>query len=260
MKLRFLICFAVSLGSALQSLGAYPARPPCVPLTFSDVSSTTWACIKEKLTAKGFAVSNALSGEISNNNTIADFALNASSKALTVTVKSHTYTCEDINRSITEIIDSCRDFEKVRLIPGQTTGRLWRIDAPNVKQRQTPYNQIRFRRGDKVTVTAGGCVQHGGPGKTWALYVDPQKQNPTPDFYGLIELPGMPTFVKLKDFLASGGTYQIPNDAFGDMFLKLGFTDFRYEDNGYWGREGDNGFANQCENQPNAWVEIRIVP
>lgn len=258
--LGFLTCVALLLGYTLQSSAYYPSGAPCGSIVFSDVSPATWTCIKEKLTAKGFVIPNASSGEITSSDATADFALNASSKTLTITVKTHSYTCEDINRAITETVDSCKDFEKVTLIPGQATRKLWRIDAPNVKERQTAYPQIRFKRGDKVTVTAGGCVQHGGPGKTWALYVDPQKQNPTPDFYGLIELPGMPTFVKLKDFLADGGTYQIPNSAIGDMFLKLGFSDFRYEDNGYWGREGDDGFANQCVNQPNAWVEIKIVP
>ncbi|MEK6335293.1 MAG: hypothetical protein AABM67_10105, partial [Acidobacteriota bacterium] len=139
-------------------------------------------------------------------------------------------------------------------------GKLWRIDAPTVKQRETPYPQITFKRGDTIKVKAGGCVQHGGPGKTWALYVDPLKQNPTPDFYGLIKLPGMLSLMKLKELLGSGGSYQIPNDASGDMFLKLGFSDFRYTDNGYWGRKGDDGYNNQCKDQPNAWLEIEIVP
>lgn len=133
----------------------------------------------------------------------------------------------------------------------------WRIDAPNVQQAETPYLQIKFKRGDIVTVSAGGCVQHGGPGKTWALYADPQKPNNSPYFYGQIRLPGMFTMQKIKDVATS--SYKVPVDAIGDMFLKLGFTDFRYSDNGYWGRLGDDGYNDQCKGEPNAWVEIAIT-
>jgi hypothetical protein len=38
------------------------------------------------------------------------------------------------------------------------------ITEPNVTRRLSPYPQITFRPGDRVTVQAGGCVQTGGHG------------------------------------------------------------------------------------------------
>ena len=67
----------------------------------------------------------------------------------------------------------------------------------------------------------------------------------------------MTGMTRIKDI--TGKPYRIPGDAVGPMFLKLGFTDFRFTDNGYWGREGDDGIDNQCKNQPNAWLEIQIT-
>src|SRR5712671_6339427 len=67
---------------------------------------------------------------------------------------------------------------------------IWRIDEPNVKEPVTPYPQIVFRPGDRVTITAGGCVQTGGVGKTWKRYVDPQGPNADHLYHGLIQIPG----------------------------------------------------------------------
>jgi hypothetical protein len=224
-------------------------------LTFPGVSQATWSCVKTKFTEQGFDVSNGASGEITNGDVRGQFDFQAEQKKLTITVKTDDM-CAVVSRAITETVDACKDFQEVRLLQRGQLER-WRIDAPNVQQAETSYSQIKFRGGDTVTVTAGGCVQHGGPGKTWALYVDPQKPANSPYFYGQIRLPGMFVMQKIKDVQTS--SYKVPADAVGDMFLKLGFTDFRYPDNGYWGREGDDGYNDQCKGQPNAWVEIAIA-
>jgi hypothetical protein len=52
-----------------------------------------------------------------------------------------------------------------------------RIEQPNVKQHITNYTGVGFEPGDRVTISAGGCVQTGGAGKTWKRYVDPQGPN-----------------------------------------------------------------------------------
>jgi len=236
-----------------------PPAQECAPLKFQGISSEAWNCIKSKLTGMDFTISPGNSGEISKADTAGDFNFDPGQRTLALTIKRHASSCATLARALTEGIDACRDFEVIRLVQRSAGAETWRIDAPNIKQPETPYRQIRLRRGDIVTVTAGGCVQHGGFGKTWSLYVDPRKQNPTPDFYGQIRLPGMTSFIRIKDLLSSGGEYQVRSDASGDMFLKLGFSDFRHTDNGYWGRLGDDGYDNQCSGIGNAWVEIKIV-
>jgi hypothetical protein len=250
-----LIAFLLSSLSGLR-FGASPATQ-CPALTFEGVSQSTWSCVKAKFAEKGFTVADGVSGEITNGEIRGDFDFRAAQKKLLITVKSDVM-CSTVSKAITEAVDICMDFQEVRQLQRGATER-WRIDAPNVQQAETPYPQIKFRRGDTVTVSAGGCVQHGGPGKTWALYVDPQKPGAgnSPYFYGQIRLPGMFAMQKIKDVIKS--SYAVPADAFGDMFLKLGFTDFRYTDNGYWGRQGDDGFNDQCKGVPNAWVEIAIA-
>src|SRR5262249_16712033 len=41
------------------------------------------------------------------------------------------------------------------------------IDRPDVTHSNESFPAIQFLNGDHVTVTAGGCVQTGGSGKTW---------------------------------------------------------------------------------------------
>jgi hypothetical protein len=241
--------------SALSFGGSPP--PECPRLTFEGVSQDTWSCVKAKFAEKGFSAANGVSGEITNGDVRGEFDFRVAQKKLMITIKTDTM-CSMASKAITEAVDACKDFQEIHQLQRGSTER-WRIDAPNVQQAETTYPQIKFRRGDTATISAGGCVQHGGPGKTWALYVDPQKPGlgNTPYFYGQIRLPGMFAMQKIKDVMSV--SYKVPADAVGDMFLKLGFTDFRYGDNGYWGRQGDDGFNDQCKGVPNAWVEIAIA-
>jgi len=238
----------------MTSAALLPGPQQCPPFVFKDISTEEWVCIQGKLREKGFTLGPGNAGEITQSGVQGSFELLPTQRVLTVTVRETAYSCPTTERAVTEVVDACRNFETVRKLPDPTSIR-WRIDAPNIKQEQTDYPQILFKRDDTVTVTAGGCVQHGGPGKTWSLYVDPKPAR-SPYYYGMIRLPGMTAPTRIKDIIDK--PYHIPNDAVGSMFLKLGFTDFRFTDNGYWGRQGDDGIEDQCKDQPNAWVQIDI--
>src|SRR5712671_2588466 len=62
------------------------------------------------------------------------------------------------------------DGKITHTVNGRT--EIWQIAQPNVKRPMTSYPQIRFQPGDSVTIVAGGCVQTGGSGLTWKLYVN----------------------------------------------------------------------------------------
>ena len=129
---------------------------------------------------------------------------------------------------------------------------------------------ILFEPGDIVSVTAGGCNQTGGWGATWKRYVDPEGDNSDHEYYGVIQIPGVTNgLVPLRN---TGGSYApnqpdrytvnfktpVPdNIPESERYLKLGYTDDDYSDNGYWGH--DNGNNNQCASCGNAYVIITII-
>jgi cathepsin L len=129
---------------------------------------------------------------------------------------------------------------------------------------------ILFQPGDIVSVTAGGCAQTGGAGKTWKRYVDPEGDNSDHEYYGLIQIAGVTNgLVPLRN---TGGSYApgqpdrytvhfktaVPdNIPESERYLKLGYTDDDYSDNGYYSH--DNGNDNQCASCGNAYVIITIV-
>jgi hypothetical protein len=150
----------------------------------------------------------------------------------------------------------------------------WRIDKPNVKQRMTSYEQIRFQPGDRVTVQAGGCVQTGGHGNTWKRYVNPSGGGADHLYHGLIWIPGLigartqsagpPGAPAQKDDLKRiagyvNHTFPAPPDigtAPNNPTLILGYEDDGYGDNGYYAH--DDGTENQCQGVGNAFVIITI--
>jgi hypothetical protein len=153
------------------------------------------------------------------------------------------------------------------------TVEVWTIREPNVNQPVSVYPFIRFRPGDDVTIIAGGCDQTGGHGKTWKRYVDPQGPNSDRLYHGLIGIPGVtaPTnsdqltriaYIATEP-LSPGvwrGSFTIPLSANPYyLYLRLGFEDDNYGDNGYWGRDGDDGTDDQCKGLPNAIVQVSIT-
>jgi hypothetical protein len=140
-----------------------------------------------------------------------------------------------------------------------------RVDEPNVRQASTDYDSIRFRPGDVVRIDAGGCVQTGGAGKTWKLYVEPQGEEADVYYHGLIWIPGVtdsfpqsptvPGYARLSGLL--GRTLKIPNgSAPSGLSLRLGYEDDDYGDNGYYSH--DDGTDDQCKGVGNAYVSITI--
>ena len=144
----------------------------------------------------------------------------------------------------------------------------WRIDEPNVKQHVTPYSQITFRPGDRVTVTAGGCVQTGGAGNTWKKYVNPSGPNADRLYHGLIWIPGViggpaatgvpPDPKRIVAYLGTNQAFTIPSGVdTRQLYLRLGYEDDGYGDNGYYSH--DDGTQDQCKGVGNAYVGITIV-
>ena len=139
----------------------------------------------------------------------------------------------------------------------------WRIDEPNVKKPIIEFQQIRFLPGDKVRVTAGGCVQTGGHGKTWKRYLDPLPESDQL-YHGMILIPGAIGQLPADDLsrfariLIEKGT-TITVKAITEprkQHLWLGYEDDDYSDNGYWGQ--DEGTQGQCR-IGNGWVEHAFV-
>ncbi len=148
------------------------------------------------------------------------------------------------------------------------------IDRPVVTARSTPLPTVRFRPGDRVTVTAGGCAQTGGSGKTWKRYVDPQGDNSDRLYHGRIKIPLATD--DLETFASVMGRENLLNRNAGSppvvplqvqalpegadtsqLFLTVGYDDDEYDDNGYWGH--DDGTGDQCKNVGDASIDLLIV-
>lgn len=152
-------------------------------------------------------------------------------------------------------------FDVVTKIQDTSANIVWRIDEPNVKAKQTNYPQITFLPGDTVNIDAGGCVQTGGTGKTWKLYVNPSGPNADRLYHGLIWIPGINTQLTRIQQFGLKKNYQIAaplasslNPA--DLYLRLGYEDDGYGDNGYYAH--DDGTDDQCKNIDHAWIIISI--
>jgi hypothetical protein len=142
---------------------------------------------------------------------------------------------------------------------------MWTIRQPNVQRHVTEYPQVRFRPGDVVTVIAGGCCQTGGWGDTWKRYVDPRGPNSQVLYHGLIDIPGATQgLLRIQNIApqerAPGewqGTLTISRNVDPQaLYLRLGYEDDDYGDNGYWGR--DPGTGNQAVGLPDAFVTLYI--
>lgn len=152
----------------------------------------------------------------------------------------------------------------------------WTIEKPNPKQRTTKYSQIRFRPEDVITIQSGGCVQTGGTGKSWKLYVNPQGPNSDRLYHGLIGIP-KPDISRFRESAVVAKTVRIEDlineqnrgykwtihdskdEHEGDLgfsYLVLGYEDEDYLDNGYTGH--DDGTGDQCRGVASAWVKVQI--
>src|SRR5690242_12383267 len=138
-------------------------------------------------------------------------------------------------------------------------GLVYWIGEPDVTRAQTLYPNIRLPEGSLVTIDAGGCVQTGGAGKTWKRYVDPQGPNSDRLYHGLVQLPRVTGgLVRISSILGQPKRLGGKDDSADPMYLILGYEDDDYSDNGYWGRDGDDGTGDQCRGLGNAYVILTI--
>ncbi len=131
----------------------------------------------------------------------------------------------------------------------------------------TPGRTIHLKKGDEIEFDACGCVQTGGEGKTWKLYVSPSGPNSDKLYHGgvLLEnaaalglrtssvVKGMVRFSDLLAWQRTGERVKVTVD----NVLMLGFEDDQYEDNGY--ANHDDGTDDQCKNVGSAAVSILIT-
>lgn len=163
--------------------------------------------------------------------------------------------------SVTTVVPCIDQFDQVK--PGCTvastqvdaTTMQYTITQPIVNQPNTDYPMIRLLPGDRVWVTAQGCVQTGGRGLTWKDYVlpFPFESGPQGRYHGTVTVPGNLTRAIYE--LAEQQPPQplvVPNFPSSDsictssesLHLQLGFTDDNWGDNGY--SDHDDGDAWQC--------------
>ena len=265
-NLSLLIAVALSLAGSPVSSGNLSSTSrdtnylfACSPRTFNSVSPEIWQCVKDGISLQEhLTFPNTTSGRITGKAT-ADYSLDTATQRLTVTVVSTPWfvSCDAFNNRLGEHLTDCAG-PNVRQTANDKYSEVWQIDAPNVKQADTVYPQIKFRPGDRVAVDAGGCVQTGGKDLTWRLYVDPKGPGSDKFFHGRIKLPGMRESLTIRQFVSSGNNFEVSANAAGDMRLHLGYEDNSndYPNNGYWGH--DNGIQDQCRKVGKAWVTVRI--
>jgi hypothetical protein len=144
--------------------------------------------------------------------------------------------------------------QTIQCVPNGTTQTTCTIREPNVRQKVTPYPEVTLQTGDRVTVSAGGCVQTGGAGATWKRYVNPSGPNADHLYFGTISIPGATSgLVRISQVV--GQTLTV--GAGTDHTLQLGYVDDDYGDNGF--DSHDDGTENQCKNSVNAFVTLVIV-
>lgn len=145
---------------------------------------------------------------------------------------------------------------------------IYTIYSPHVHTPQTNYKNIVFRPGDRVTVQGSGCVQTGGIGPTWKRYVDPFAPDALMLYHGLVGMPYLdrtyrdsgivPRLVRIQRLI--GKVYVVPaykGDSAEPYYLRLGYEDTNYDDNGYY--RHDNGTGGQCYRTTEAKVVITIT-
>jgi hypothetical protein len=153
-------------------------------------------------------------------------------------------------------IHSLRADQATRCTPNGANQTVCRIDEPIVTMQLANYPQVVFHAGDRITVSAGGCVQTGGHGSTWKRYVNPSGDNSNRMYWGTISIPGATQgVVRISEVI--GKTLTVGAGIPDPLFLRLGYVDDGYSDNGYYSH--DDGTENQCKNQPNAFVVLTIT-
>ncbi len=138
--------------------------------------------------------------------------------------------------------------------------KIWRIDQPDPTRISTGYPEIKFHPGDKISISANGCVQTGGSGATWKRYVDPDGSNSAAMYFGQLSIPGVTGGLQPIGASINNSPLLAPADLKStvrtELSLWLGYMDDNRSDNGYWSH--DDGTGDQCKNVGPAWVEVRV--
>jgi hypothetical protein len=226
----------------------------CPVIRVDGISAEALGCVRNTLPRHGMILEEGDGGGITGpRGARGSFNWDAQHQILAVTITGLPFlaSCQRATAEILDFGQACAGTDVVTRVAHDAARDIWRIDSPDVRKRESVYPAIRLLSGDSVRISAGGCVQTGGHGDTWKLYVNPPKD---PIHHGTIRLPSQKAFVQLKDISAKD-TFVIP-PAGNDLPVRLGYEDNDYSENGYWGRDpGPNG---QCRNQPNAWVRISV--
>jgi len=132
-----------------------------------------------------------------------------------------------------------------------------RIDRPEVKKAEQSYPVV-FVANDVVEVSADGCVQTGGRGKTWKRYVNPSGRNSTRLYHGRVRIPTATreweresvriNSVVAQQLTVTGKDVAGREVAPSQLVLSLGYEDDGYSDNGY--HDHDDGTEDQCKSDP----------
>ena len=122
------------------------------------------------------------------------------------------------------------------------------INEPVVTKHETEYPAIVFAAGDIVEVTADGCVQTGGRGRTWKRYVNPAGPNSDRLYHGLVRIPtgtANSALVQIKSVIGRQLKVSGVDVPESQLVLHLGYEDDNYSDNGYYAH--DDGEPEQCK-------------
>lgn len=95
--------------------------------------------------------------------------------------------------------------DHVDCIP-EGVGRKCTISRPDVTRPLTEYPEVEFHSGDRVLVSAQGCVNVGLTSPDWRRYVDPEGSRTDRFFHGLIWIPGARIYDKSEYLVTPVGT------------------------------------------------------
>jgi len=148
-------------------------------------------------------------------------------------------------------------FDHMSCYAPRANTEVWAIRHPDVTRPDAAYPSITFRRGDLVSIAAGGCVQTGGLGLTWKRYVRPMARDRSNDdmYFGSVSIPGVLSSSPLQDVVRQAPIAVTIDPGPGAM-LHLQYNDDNYHDNGYWG--ADDGWWEQCRYMEPAWAVVVI--
>ncbi len=149
-------------------------------------------------------------------------------------------------------------FDNLSCFMSAQNTEIWSISKPDVTKQDIGYPGIKFRKGDLIQISAGGCVQTGGTGLTWKRYVEPMKgglQEIDDKYFGSVYIPGILESEKLANAMRNA-PIKVVSEVGNESYLHLQYSDDGFGDNSY--NDHDNGWWEQCREMEDAWVIVII--